>query len=226
MEDEPKVRWNDLSDEQKDAVLATEPDEARFWTGLDTEDEKGEDVAKDLAEQDGGKTLEMKLDAANIDRDSLNEEAPTLNRDGKTRSGWDEASEKFAKGASGEVKCYEGDSPRKNSTFNKTEAPELNDNTKVNSLTKEDASGKEKENGKYTRNSDGTKLENSKGENLAPSVREQANNVKSVDSGKSDTAPSIAQKRNNINLGHETKNQTGDIGNDQTQAQSSGFEME
>jgi hypothetical protein len=196
MADEAKIRWNDLSDEDKDAALATNPDEARFWTGVGTDNEEGEDVARGLAEKDGGQTLEMKLDAANIDRDSLEEQAPTTDSNGNTRNGWSEASEKFAEGSSGDVKCYEGDSPRKESTFNNTEAPALNDNAKVNSITKEDALGEEKENGKYTRNNDGD-LENTNGDKLTPNQEQSIE--KPVEGSGQTTQPQPSDQSGDIN---------------------------
>ena len=120
--------WNDLSSEEKSAVTKTEPNEARFWTGSSTDDYGdgigGEYNAKYRAIDDDGKTLEMKLfDDNNIDRDSID---------------WREASECYAKGASGDVKCYKGDNVREDSVYNTAEKPVINDNENINSITEVD----------------------------------------------------------------------------------------
>ena len=149
-------RWSDLSNEEKADFTRTEPNEARFWSGTSV-DSEGKDVygpenAKRLAEQDGGKTLEMKLSDNNIDMD----------KSAMSGEDWEEASANYAKGASGDVKCYKGDEMLPDNTYEGTEKDAIDNNKNINSMTEVDNINGSKDKGIYTRNED-EKLEDAQG---------------------------------------------------------------
>ena len=145
-----------------DEKLKTKPNEARFWTGT-TGDNYGEDNAERLANQDGGKTLEMKLADAGVDKEA---------QLGMTEAEWDDASERFVNGASGDVKCYKGEIDHKtekpyndqtDSVYNNTEKDKIEGNKDVNSITEVDNVNGTEVKGTYSINPNSGRLEDAHG---------------------------------------------------------------
>ena len=211
-----------------------------LYTGY-TDDVSSNDAAHQAAEADGnGVTLNQLLEENNISMPEDN--SPNTNLL------WDDASKAAVENASGDVVAYvgtdnkaneEGSDKWRGNTYDNTEREAALQNDKIKNLTEKDpktgvevdvkkdgeATGKFLNKGQEVDYEDVPHqihtLEGSQG-----TTREQANNIRSVDSGKQTVAPSLAQQRNSINTEHEQKNQTTDIDNGQNQTQSSGFEME
>ena len=156
MINEDKRKWSDLSESEKAEITKTETNEARFWSGQSVdsngEDVGGEENAKSLAQQDGGKTLEMKLEENNIDTESMSGEE------------WKEASQEYATGASGDVKCYKGDTSREGNVYDTHEREEIENNSNINSITEVDNINGTEVKATYERNPETGKLESSNGE--------------------------------------------------------------
>lgn len=126
-----KRQWSDLSSKEKSEVVKTEPNEAYFWSGMTQGEDgnvyTGEENAASIAEQNGGKTLEMKLEENNIDSERM------------SGADWNEASETFAKEASGNVHCIKGEIVRENSVYNTTEHEAIETNGSISNVTYVDA---------------------------------------------------------------------------------------
>jgi len=169
---EEKRKWSDLSPGEKAAATKTEPNEARFWSGRSSDDTgndySGEKNAERLAKEDGGKTLEMKLDEHNIDQTSL------------TPADWREASESFADGASGDVKCYKGDQLKPGNVYEGNEKDAINENKGINSITEVDNVTGESAKSSNSRNPDTGNLEDANGNSF---VASSTTAVKSVNEG-------------------------------------------
>ncbi|GFH42493.1 hypothetical protein Hs30E_10440 [Lactococcus hodotermopsidis] len=132
-----KRQWGELSSKEKAEAVKTESNEAYFWSGM-TQGEDGnvyggEENAANIAEQNGGKTLEMKLEESNIDTESM------------SGAEWNEASETFAQEASGDVHCIKGENVREDSVYNTTEHEAIEENESISNVTYVDA-----ENGQET----------------------------------------------------------------------------
>ncbi len=108
-----------------DAQLTTEPNTAYFWSGMG---ENGAETAAAIAEKNKGITLEI-----TVNRNSVN--IPKWDFDNPDSiKAWQDASEAFAKQASGEVKVVLGPNVRPNSIWATKELPLLIQNQKVTKI--------------------------------------------------------------------------------------------
>ena len=123
-------QWNKLDTEEKAKFTKTNPNEARFWSGRsyskNGNEYSGDENSKHLAKNDIGKTLEMKLDENNIDKDNI------------SPKDWQEASKNFAEGALGDIKCCKGDELHKNNIYENTEKFIIENNKNIDSIIEVD----------------------------------------------------------------------------------------
>ncbi len=125
----------------------TEKDEAYFWSGLGKD---GAERAAEIAKQNGGTTLEMKMEQH---KDEMikhgfeyDEKKQQFEWSDDNKHLWDEASKAYAEQAKGNVHAVLGDNVREGSTWNRVEKDALAKNDKVNKVTSVDPkTGKDKD---------------------------------------------------------------------------------
>jgi hypothetical protein len=128
------------TEETLNESLKTKPNQAEFWAGH-TPGSTGSPVsaqhsASAHAMGTGGKTLEMALHDAGHTMPGWNP------NDKATTDKWSQASQAFAKGASGHVNAHVGENVRPDSIYKTQEKPILENNPNVKSIT-EHEHGKE-----------------------------------------------------------------------------------
>lgn len=106
----------------------TEPNTAFFWSGK-TNGVGGQDVAATVAKQRGGKTLEMLIEERGIKMPKWDANNPA------SVKAWQDISEQFAKGVSGEVRGVIGQNVRDKSIWLAKELPALKANPAVTKIT-------------------------------------------------------------------------------------------
>jgi len=139
----------------------TNPNEAYFWHGQSTDENGniygGQDNAMRIAEENGGKTLEMcmldhrdDLEKAGVHFNDYDDGTVKIsygsNSDENNRF-WSDCSESFADQASGDIHVIEGQDPREDGTpemyshcvYNDTEHKNLLHNSNITSITHIDA---------------------------------------------------------------------------------------
>lgn len=116
--------------------LATEPDAAYFWSGLGPH---GADIAAEIAQANGGTTLEMLMEknkenliSAGFEYDYSENRFPFSP---ENKNDWKLISQAFAEQASGEVHAVLGENVRECSVWNTKEFPALSENENVNKIT-------------------------------------------------------------------------------------------
>ena len=127
--------------------FATEPNSAYFWSGLG---ENGQDIAAQVAQKNGGTTLEMLMGK---NKDELisagfpyDEDLGGFYFSKENAQDWQDISRAYAEQASGDVHAVLGDDVRENSVWNTKELPALEKNENVNRVISTDPStGKEKD---------------------------------------------------------------------------------
>lgn len=107
--------------------LATEADEAVFWSGIGTGEASGDHIAARWAAQNGGVTLESTLASRGIALPAWDASNPA------TVAAWRQASMDFATGARGNVRVLQGDALRVDSIW-RDEFRVLQANPNVNSI--------------------------------------------------------------------------------------------
>ena len=111
-----------------DRSLATNKDEAVFWSGIRGGDER----ASEWATKNGGVTLESRLRESGI-------QLPTFDRNKSASvAAWENASREFAAGAQGDVRVLQEDAVRVTSVWARIEFPMLQTNAAVTSITRVD----------------------------------------------------------------------------------------
>ena len=109
--------------------LGTQANQAVFWSGLGP---SGEQIAKEWAEKNGGKTMEKIMEERGI-------KLPPWPTSGAvpeaTERAWRDASREFAQGASGNVRVLQADSVGVGRVWGKDEFPALINNPNVKSIT-------------------------------------------------------------------------------------------
>ena len=127
--------------------FATEPNSAYFWSGLG---ENGQDIAAQVAYENGGTTLEMLMDK---NKDELisagfpyDEDLGGFYFSKDNAQDWQAISQAYAEQASGDVHAVLGDTVREGSVWNTKELPALEKNENVDKVISVDPStGKEKD---------------------------------------------------------------------------------
>jgi hypothetical protein len=122
---DPKGRYASASD-----LFKTAPNEAFFWSG-GTSGIGGEDVAKQIAENNGGVTLEILREQ----RSGSIRLPDWVAGDPATSGAWKRASLLYARGASGEVRVVLGEDVRTRSVWETIELPALRENPRVTKVT-------------------------------------------------------------------------------------------
>ncbi len=119
--------------------FATEPNSAYFWSGLG---ENGQDIAAQIAQENGGTTMEMLMDR---NRDQLISAGFPYDEDlggfyftKDNVQDWQAISQAYAEQAKGEVHAILGENVRENSVWNTKEFPALTENDNVNKITSVD----------------------------------------------------------------------------------------
>jgi hypothetical protein len=122
---DPKGRYASASD-----LFKTAPNEAFFWSG-NTGGIGGEKVARQIAQDNGGVTLEILREQ----RSGSISWPDWVGRDPSTIVAWNRASLLYARGASGDVRVVLGENVRADSVWEKTELPALTENPRVTKVT-------------------------------------------------------------------------------------------
>lgn len=128
-------------------LFDTEPNTAYFWSGLG---KNGESIAADIANKNGGVTLEMLMDKH---KDELinagfeyDKELDRFMFSDENYSDWEKISSAFADQSSGNVHVVLGDNVREDSVWNTKELPALENNKNVEKVISVDPStGEEKD---------------------------------------------------------------------------------
>ncbi|TCR62902.1 hypothetical protein [Rhizobium sp. BK376] len=107
--------------------VATEKSTAFFWSGR-TGDTGGEDIAAQIAQQNGGTTLEMLIKQNGIQMPAWDASNPAVVQ------AWQDISAKYAAGASGTVRAVIGSNLRPGNVWESAELPALIDNPKVTQI--------------------------------------------------------------------------------------------
>ena len=105
--------------------LATDTDEAVFWSGI----RNGETAGAEFVSANGGATLETTLAARGVKLPVWDTGNPA------TVAAWRNASAEFAAGAKGNIRVLQSDAVRVNSVWAEVEFPALKANPNVNSIT-------------------------------------------------------------------------------------------
>ena len=108
--------------------LKTDPDTAFFWSGQ-TDSIGGMDVAKKIAKNKGGVTLESTIDNTNIVMPEWDFNAPS------SVTAWEEASNVYAEQVSGEIRAVVGSELRPGNIWENIELPRLKANPNVTKIT-------------------------------------------------------------------------------------------
>jgi len=108
--------------------LKTDPDTAFFWSGR-TDGIGGMDVAKKIAKNKGGVTLESTIDDTNIVMPEWDFNAPS------SVTAWEEASNVYAEQVSGEIRAVVGSELRPGNIWENIELPRLKANPNVTKIT-------------------------------------------------------------------------------------------
>ena len=108
--------------------LKTDPDTAFFWSGR-TDGIGGMDVAKKIAKNKGGVTLESTIDDTNIVMPEWDFNAPS------SVTAWEEASNVYAEQVSGEIRAVVGSELRPGNIWENIELPRLKANPNVTKTT-------------------------------------------------------------------------------------------
>ena len=108
--------------------LKTDPDTAFFWSGR-TDGIGGMDVAKKIAKNKGGVTLESTIDNTNIVMPEWDFNAPS------SVTAWEEASNVYAEQVSGEIRAVVGSELRPGNIWENIELPRLKANPNVTKIT-------------------------------------------------------------------------------------------
>ena len=108
--------------------LKTDPDTAFFWSGR-TDGIGGMDVAKKIAKNKGGVTLESTIDDTNIVMPEWDFNTPS------SVTAWEEASNVYAEQVSGEIRAVVGSELRPGNIWENIELPKLNANPNVTKVT-------------------------------------------------------------------------------------------
>lgn len=106
----------------------TDPDTAFFWSGR-TDGIGGMDVAKKIAKNKGGVTLESTIDDTNIVMPEWDFNAPS------SVTAWEEASNVYAEQVSGEIRAVVGSELRPGNIWENIELPRLKANPNVTKIT-------------------------------------------------------------------------------------------
>ena len=124
--------------------FATEPNSAYFWSGLG---ENGQDIAAQIADENGGTTLEMLMDK---NKDELisagflyDEDLRGFSFSPENIQDWQAVSQAFAEQASGEGHAGLGDNIREGGVWNTKEYPVLSENDTVNKIIAVDPTTKQ-----------------------------------------------------------------------------------
>ena len=108
--------------------LKTDPDTAFFWSGR-TNGIGGMDVAKKIAKNKGGVTLESTIDDTNIVMPEWDFNTPS------SVTAWEEASNVYAEQVSGEIRAVVGSELRPGNIWENIELPRLKANPNVTKVT-------------------------------------------------------------------------------------------
>ena len=108
--------------------LKTDPDTAFFWSGR-TDGIGGMDVAKKIAKNKGGVTLESTIDDTNIVMPEWDFNTPS------SVTAWEEASNVYAAQVSGEIRAVVGSELRPGNIWENIELPRLKANPNVTKVT-------------------------------------------------------------------------------------------
>ena len=108
--------------------LKTDPDTAFFWSGR-TDGIGGMDVAKKIAKNKGGVTLESTIDDTNIVMPEWDFNTPS------SVTAWEEASNVYAEQVSGEIRAVVGSELRPGNIWENIELPRLKANPNVTRVT-------------------------------------------------------------------------------------------
>ena len=108
--------------------LKTDPDTAFFWPGR-TDGIGGMDVAKKIAKNKGGVTLESTIDDTNIVMPEWDFNTPS------SVTAWEEASNVYAEQVSGEIRAVVGSELRPGNIWENIELPRLKANPNVTKVT-------------------------------------------------------------------------------------------
>ena len=108
--------------------LKTDPDTAFFWSGR-TDGIGGMDVAKKIAKNKGGVTLESTIDDTNIVMPEWDFNTPS------SVTAWEEASNVYAEQVSGEIRAVVGIELRPGNIWENIELPRLKANPNVTKVT-------------------------------------------------------------------------------------------
>ena len=108
--------------------LKTDPDTAFFWSGQ-TYSIGGMDVAKKIAKNKGGVTLESTIDDTNIVMPEWDFNTPS------SVTAWEEASNVYAEQVSGEIRAVVGSELRPGNIWENIELPRLKANPNVTKVT-------------------------------------------------------------------------------------------
>ncbi len=108
--------------------LKTDPDTAFFWSGR-TDGIGGMDVAKKIAKNKGGVTLESTIDDTNIVMPEWDFNTPS------SVTAWEEASNVYAEQVSGEIRAVVGSELRPGNIWENIELPRLKVNPNVTKVT-------------------------------------------------------------------------------------------
>lgn len=121
-------RFRDKATGQFTNPVSTGPDEAFFWSGR-TSGVGGESVARRIARDRGGVTLEALIEERGI------ELPPWDPANSSSLRAWQEASRRYAASTSGEVRAVVGESLRPGSVWEEVELPALRKNPDVTRVT-------------------------------------------------------------------------------------------
>ncbi len=127
--------------------FASEPNSAYFWSGLG---QNGADKAAEIAQENGGTTLEMLMEQ---NKESIisagfpyDEDMGGFYYTQDTASYWEAASQAYAEQASGEVHVILGENIRDESVWNTKEYPSLSESDNVSKIISVDPyTGKDKD---------------------------------------------------------------------------------
>lgn len=108
--------------------VATKPNTAFFWSGK-TDGVGGAEVAAKIAREKHGTTLEMMIEEKGIKMPAWDPNDPA------SIKAWEDISEEYAQGVSGEVRGVIGQSLRPNNIWQNKELPALKANPKVTKIT-------------------------------------------------------------------------------------------
>jgi hypothetical protein len=130
---ERKVKARKALSAKLERTLVPKENEAVFYSGCSERDEDGNvvkssgEAAREYAETNAGKTLNMLMEEGLVDGWDDDEE--------DSMSRWEDASRIYAENASGDVRCVVKPPLRKGNIFENVELPTLKKNKKVKKIT-------------------------------------------------------------------------------------------